>query len=280
MKRPLCLLLDFAFGRIKKPLLLICIAMAVAETVLVLLMANAQEAYLKPYEIILQTAWIPLVFAAAAGGLVAVLLTQIRCYYAKQKGIYTLLTLPAPPMTFVYAHVLTAAVSILCLIAVQILIVIALYAPAEAVANAYSASPAVMEQNNVQGVVRQSLHNGLFLTFVRSAFLHTLLPFGWQGILLLGSIVFAWSVLPVCVMFLRGGGLAVVSGTIALAAAGVATVYAFLVNTVSVTTVATEIDLISSNVLPIAGLFAVAIVFLLILRKRVLTASLLYGGAA
>ncbi len=278
-KSALSIWMDFSFGRIKKPLFILLLIYCVVETALILLMANTMESYMKAYEIILQNAWVILLFFFAVIAFVIIQVVQLGSYFKKQKGIYTILTLPSSPVYFVFANILVGLFCILSLIAVQLVLTFALYPLAESVANSFSLSATAQGFEGSVDFPRQSLNNGLFLAFVRSAFLHFILPYGLEGVLLLVSFFVAWSVLPVCQSLLKFKGIksAVVPACVLLFA--LATVYAFLVSTVNITGAITEITLLNSNIIPIVLLLGISGSILFVVLRKLRNCSLLLGGA-
>lgn len=267
-----------SFYRAKKPLFIILAGMAVIETLLILLIAGTQQGYMKPYEIIFQVAWIPVVFIFAVAAVVIMCGVLLRSYFDKQKGIYTILTLPANPESFVIGNIITSSLMITAVIAMQILLFFVLYPLAESLANSYSAVPAVMAANSAT-IVRESLNNGLFLATLRSAFFHFLLPIGFDGILMLITFIVSWATISVVSPLVRFGSGKHVLGLGLTLAALLISIYYFLNMSVRVTEAYVEQSIFTSAYPPIVLLLGITALLWFYIKDRINRDSLIWGGA-
>lgn len=196
MKNKFWFLTNYTFGRIKKPLLLIAGLMVLVEATTLFITAGSKEFYFEPYENILNVALIPFVFAFSILTLIIVLMKKFHSFYSKQRGIYSLFTLPIKRIYILFSNIFVALSAVLFLVAIQLIFAAILYFPTEAIANAVSQTIKFNSNGVPTGYFRVYMDNGLFLAFIRNNFLRALLPVDFQGTVILISFILTSSIVP------------------------------------------------------------------------------------
>ena len=152
----------------------------------ILLGISAEDTYIYiPYEEFFQSSGAVIVFGLAFAASCVLCIWSLVYNYHGSKSIYTLLTLPQKRSQYYFSKLVTCLTFFLILITVQLISAIlgyALFAP--------KIQRAVEEL--VLTVRFDRAKNGLFLSFIRSAFFRLLFPLGWESLFSSISILFTF----------------------------------------------------------------------------------------
>ncbi|MEG2697300.1 MAG: hypothetical protein RR951_00095 [Ruthenibacterium sp.] len=180
---------------VRKPWLLVCAVMSVAQTAALLLSAGGKKGAGIPCDSLWIESFACFIFAAGYLAVMAVTLRPVLQAQGKSRGAYTLQTLPAKRGTVLLSQIACTALALCGTIAWQLVLVLVLYWPVTAVSNAAAAK--FLLQYTVP-------HADMQLSFVRNMMVRLLLPTTAFGALLLLLLIVAPSVLLVCAFFHRG----------------------------------------------------------------------------
>lgn len=184
---------------IRKPFALLCGVLAGAELVVLLILA-ANNRMAMPFNSLFFGGLLFALFALAFMAALGICVRPVVEGTAKTKGGYTLLTLPVPRSVILLAHVLTVALALVLLIALQILLAAVYYWPATAV------SQMAIARAGAEGV--SLMGPGLFYrSFLNNPLLRLLLPATWQGAGALLLLIAGPAVLLPCAFYHKGASL-------------------------------------------------------------------------
>lgn len=179
---------------VRKSWLFVCSIMSIAEIAVLLLAAGGKELLGFSYDIIFLNSGAAFIFIAGYFAAMAVSLRPILQAQGKNKGSYTLHTLPIKRGTVLLSHMLCTAVSLCGIIAWQLVLTAVCYWPTMALSNAATirAWPTYLPPVG-----------DMQLSYVRNHLVRILLPSSAMGCLTTALFIIAPCVLLVCAFYHR-----------------------------------------------------------------------------
>ncbi|MEF2247653.1 hypothetical protein [Paenibacillus sp. IITD108] len=171
-------LLNYEFGQLLRQVLIVCAGLIVMTVIFIKSELKNYTPYSvnERYEHLFSTANGPLIFMISYLVLMFAFILSLRAPYTGGKSIYTFLTLPVRREWLYISKVSSFLISIVLLLSSQLV--------------AYVIGYKLMEQHiSSYGDGQFVMHNGLFLSFIRSDFMRIIWPFSFIGLLSTASII-------------------------------------------------------------------------------------------
>lgn len=186
----LYILTNYIFMKSNKERLYTCLGMVSIEIAALFITAFSEFNAFMPYEILIKKSGVPIIFSITALIVYFIDINACEECYKKNKSIYTLMTLPIPRWNLYFAYVVAGVISLIVILAVQLLTIVMLYIPVMSVADTISKGvPVFIESSNTFINYGSKMNNGLFLAFIRSSFLSTIMPFNIRGWIILITFI-------------------------------------------------------------------------------------------